>query len=79
MAVCDLGTANRSSTNVTPERGVTTLSVLHHSNYLGDVEVHITATVEQDRWIDLAGFSGRSDRIVDLNGLWIHWVEVRNL
>ena len=79
MAVCDLGTANCSSTNVTPERGVTTLSVLHHSNYLGDVEVHITATVEQNRWINPAGFSGRSDRIVDLNGLWIHWVEVRNL
>ena len=58
MAVCDLGTANCSSTNVTPERGVTTLSVLHHSNYLGDVEVHITATVEQDRWIDPAGFPG---------------------
>ena len=79
MSVCDLGTTNCSETTATVERGVSTLSLLHHSDYMGDIEVHITASVEADRWVDPAGFSGRSDRIVDANGLWIHWVEVRNL
>jgi len=79
MTVCDLGTTNCTSTNSTPAAGVRTLSVLHHSDYMGEIEVHITATVESERWIDPAGFSGRGDRIVDSNGLWIHWLEVRNL
>ena len=79
MTVCDLGTINCTSTNATPGAGVRTLSVLHHSDYMGEIEVHITATVESERWIDPAGFSGRGDRIVDSNGLWIHWLEVRNL
>ena len=79
ILVCDIGTTNCSSTNSIPELGVNTLSVLHHSDFKGDIEVYITATVESDRWIDPAGISGRSDRIVGSNGLWVHWVEVRNL
>ena len=79
ISVCDIGTTNCSSTNSIPELGVNTLSVLHHSDFKGDIEVYITATVESDRWIDPAGISGRSDRIVGSNGLWVHWVEVRNL
>ncbi|MEE2758800.1 MAG: hypothetical protein VYA86_02350 [Candidatus Thermoplasmatota archaeon] len=79
LTVCDLGTTNCSESNARPALGVSTLSVLHHSDYMGEIEVHITATVQSDRWIDPAGFSGRSDRILDSNGLWIHWVEVRNI
>ncbi len=79
MTVCDVGTTNCSYMNATPTRGVSALSVLHHSDFMGEIEVHITATVEPDRWIDPAGISGRSDRILDSNGLWIHWLEVRNL
>ena len=61
------------------EQGVSTLTVLHHSDFMGEVEVHISATVETDSWLDPAGLSGRSDRIIDTNGLWVHWIEVRNL
>jgi hypothetical protein len=77
--VCDLGTQNCSASATVVEQGVSTLTVLHHSDFKGEIEVHISVTVEQDRWINPAGISGRSDRIIDTNGLWIHWIEVRNL
>ena len=79
LIVCDVGTFNCSSTAGTVERGVSTLTVLHHSDFMGEVEVHISTAVEADSWLDPAGLSGRSDRIINTNGLWVHWVEVRNL
>ena len=79
LIVCDVGTFNCSSTVGSVERGVSTLSVLHHSDFMGEVEVHISTAVEADSWLDPAGLSGRSDRIINTNGLWVHWVEVRNL
>ena len=79
LIVCDLGTQNCSATARVVERGVSTLTVLHHSNFMGEIEVHISATVEADSWLDPAGLSGRSDRIIETNGLWVHWIEVRNL
>ncbi len=77
--VCDLGTTNCSVTAQIVERGVSTLTVLHHSDFMGEIEVHLSVTVEEDSWLDPAGISGRSDRILDSNGLWVHWIEVRNL
>ena len=77
--VCDVGTVNCSVTAVVVERGVSTLTVLHHSDFMGEIEVHLSVTVEEDSWLDPAGISGRSDRILDTNGLWVHWLEVRNL
>ncbi|MCH2638258.1 MAG: hypothetical protein MKZ56_07860, partial [Candidatus Thalassarchaeum sp.] len=79
LIVCDVGTLNCSSSARVVEQGVSTLTVLHHSDFMGEVEVHISATVEADSWVDPAGLSGRSDRIIDTNGLWVHWIEVRNL
>ena len=79
LIVCDVGTSNCSTTAGTVERGVSTLTVLHHSDYRGEIEVQIAATVESDSWLDPAGLSGRSDRIINTNGLWVHCVEVRNL
>ena len=79
LIVCDLGTQNCSVAASIVERGVSTLTVLHLSDFRGEVEVHISATVETDSWLDPAGLSGRSDRIIDTNGLWVHWIEVRNL
>ena len=79
LIICDVGTQNCSATAGVVERGVSTLTVLHHSDYKGEIEVHISATVESDSWVDPAGLSGRSDRIIDTNGLWVHWIEVRNL
>ncbi len=79
LIVCDVGTFNCSSTAGTVERGVSTLTVLHHSDFMGEIEVHISTVVEADSWLDPAGLSGRSDRIINTNGLWVHWVEVRNL
>ena len=79
FVVCDLGTQNCSVTARIVDRGVSTLTVLHHSDFMGEIEVHISATVEADSWVDPAGLSGRSDRIIDTNGLWVHWIEVRNL
>ena len=79
LIVCDVGTLNCSSSARIVEQGVSTLTVLHHSDFMGEVEVHISATVEADSWLDPAGLSGRSDRIIDTNGLWVHWIEVRNL
>ena len=79
LIVCDVGTFNCSSTAGTVERGVSTLTVLHHSDFMGEIEVHISTVVEADSWLDPAGLSGRSDRIINTNGLWVHWIEVRNL
>ena len=79
FTVCDIGTQNCSGVAEIVDGGVHSISVLHHSDFMGEIEIHITATVEQDSWIDPAGLSGRSDRIIDSNGLWVHWVEVRNL
>ena len=79
LTVCDIGTLNCSSVAEVVDGGVYSLSVLHHSDFMGEIEIHITAAVEQDSWLDPAGLSGRSDRIIDSNGLWVHWVEVRNL
>ena len=79
FTVCDLGTQNCSGVAEIVDGGVRSLSVLHHSDFMGEIEIHITAAVKQDSWIDPAGVSGRSDRIIDSNGLWVHWVEVRNL
>ena len=77
--VCDVGMVNCSVTACIVERGVSTLTVLHHSDFMGEIEVHLSVTVEEDRWLDPAGISGRSDRIIDTNGLWVHWIEVRDL
>ena len=77
--VCDVGMVNCSVTAGIVERGVSTLTVLHHSDFMGEIEVHLSVTVEEDRWLDPAGISGRSDRIIDTNGLWVHWIEVRDL
>ena len=79
IIVCDVGTLNCSATAGVVERGVSTLTVLHHSDFKGEIEVHISATVESDRWLDPAGLSGRNDRIIEANGLWVHWIEVRDL
>ena len=77
--VCDIGMSNCSVAAGIVERGVSTLSVLHHSDFMGEIEVHLSVSVEEDRWLDPAGISGRSDRIIDTNGLWVHWIEVRDL
>ena len=47
------------STNSTPGAGVRTLSVLHHSDYMGEIEVHITATVESERGLIQLGSQTR--------------------
>ena len=77
--VCDIGMSNCSVAAGIVERGVSTLTVLHHSDFMGEIEVHLSVSVEEDRWLDPAGISGRSDRIIDTNGLWVHWIEVRDL
>ena len=79
LIVCDIGTNNCSVTTGNVERGVSTVSVLHHSDFMGGIEVHLSVAVDEDRWLDPAGISGRSDRIINTNGLWVHWIEVRNL
>ena len=77
--VCDVGTVNCSATAGTVERGVSTLTLLHHSDFMGEIEVHLSVAVKPDWWLDPAGISGRSDQMIDTNGLWVHWIEVRNL
>jgi len=60
--------------------GMTTIELLLHTPPITE-ELWITITVSGggDTFLNPAGLSGRSDRIVDQSGLWLHWVEVRDL
>ena len=40
-----------------------------------DIEVEVSQS--GGTWVNPAGLSGRSDRILDSGGVWLHWVEVR--
>ena len=79
ILVCDRNTSNCSSFAGIVDRGVNSLPILHHSDFRGEIEIHLTVRVVEDRWLDPSGLSGRSDRIIGTNGLWVHWIEVRNL
>jgi hypothetical protein len=53
--------------------------VLYHSDFRGEIEVHIEVEGGGQTWINPSGMSGRGDRILDEEGLTVHWLEVRDL
>jgi hypothetical protein len=80
VEVCDSGTNNCST--ITPFKtkgGHEATRILHHSDYRGEIEIYLSIEGGGDSWINPAGLSGRSDRIVDEDGAWLHWIEVREL
>ena len=76
ISLCGLGC---TSWDQTVDTGTHQVSHLYHTNVEGEIEVQLAVSLAGDTWIDPAGLSGRSDRIFDSSGLWVHWVEVRDL
>ena len=57
--------------------GIHHLRVVHRTDLSGRLNLSLHVEVEDRSWIDPAGLSGRSDRIVENGGVWVHWAEVR--
>ena len=72
----DCTTIHEPSTN----GGMRTIELLLHTPAVSEA-MWLTVTVDGggDTFLNPAGLSGRGDRIVDESGLWLHWVEVRDL
>ena len=79
ITVCDLGTETCSTATTRTAGGHETTTVLHHSDFRGEIEVHIEVEGGGQTWINPSGMSGRGDRILDEEGLTVHWLEVRDL
>ncbi len=79
VSVCDSNTDKCSTASTISAGGHEATSVLHHTDFLGEIEVYIEVEGGGATWFNPAGLSGRSDRILDEEGAWLHWVEVRNL
>ena len=79
VSVCDTNSNSCSNSSTVTSGGHESTSVLHHSDLFGEIEVYIEIEGGGAMWFNPAGLSGRSDRILDEEGTWLHWVEVRNL
>ena len=45
----------------------------------GLVTIEINADTDNKNWINPTALSGRGDRLVDSNGVWIHWFEISEI
>ncbi|MDP6899392.1 MAG: hypothetical protein QGF94_00965 [Candidatus Thalassarchaeaceae archaeon] len=79
VTVCDWGTDVCSTVSKITAGGHEATTVLHHSEFRGEIEIQISIEGGGSKWVNPAGLSGRSDRIIDEEGVWLHWIEVRNL
>ena len=45
----------------------------------GLVTIKINADTDNKNWINPTALSGRGDRLIDSNGVWIHWFEISEI
>ena len=45
----------------------------------GLVTIKINADTDKKNWINPTALSGRGDRLIDSNGVWIHWFEISEI
>jgi hypothetical protein len=45
----------------------------------GVVSILINADTDNEAWLNPTGISGRGDRLIDSNGVWVHWLEISEI
>ena len=68
---------NTSTIHQTMEGRFTTLTTTMEVNTNDILSIRIRADTDEGVWLNPQGISGRGDRIIDMNGAWIHWIEVQ--
>ena len=68
---------NTSTVKQTMEGRLTTITTIAEINDNETLSVRIRADTPEGVWLNPQGISGRGDRIIDMNGAWIHWIEVQ--
>tara|TARA_B100000902_G_scaffold26890_1_gene32404 strand:- start:10488 stop:12869 length:2382 start_codon:yes stop_codon:yes gene_type:complete len=73
-------TASSNDNSTTIQRNtvgsVQMISTLINVGDDGVVSIEIEADTDNKKWINPTGVSGRGDRLIDSNGVWIHWLEI---
>ena len=61
----------------TTEGGWEQLTLITHTSTADSIQVRIDVSGGGDNWVNPLGASGRGDRLIDEDGVRIHWVELR--
>ena len=70
---------NTSTVHQTMEGRLTTLTTTMEISVNETLSIHLRAETDEGVWLNPQGISGRGDRIIDMNGVWIHWIEVQEV
>ena len=76
-------TASSGDNSTTIERNtegsVQMISTLINIGDDGSLSIDIDADTDNKKWINPTAISGRGDRLIDSNGIWIHWLEISEI
>ena len=45
----------------------------------GLISISIDADTDNQAWINPTAISGRGDKLIDSNGIWVHWLEISEI
>ena len=68
---------NTSTIREVTEGHLTTVTTIADVNENDTLSIRIRADTTEGIWLNPQGISGRGDRIIDMNGAWIHWIEIQ--
>lgn len=76
-------TASSGGNSTTIERNtegsVQMITTLVNIGDTGLLTIEINADTDNKNWINPTALSGRGDRLIDSNGVWIHWFEISEI
>ena len=42
----------------------------------GKISILFDTDTDNEEWMNPTAISGRGDRLIDSNGVWVHWLEI---
>ncbi|HJM66709.1 MAG TPA: hypothetical protein QF555_04110 [Candidatus Thalassarchaeaceae archaeon] len=73
--------SNGNSTTIEKitEGSVEMVSTLINVGDDGSISILIDVDTDNEAWLNPTGVSGRGDRLIDSNGVWVHWLEISEI
>ena len=61
------------------EASVQMVSTIVNVGDNGLISISIDADTDNQAWINPTAISGRGDKLIDSNGIWVHWLEISEI
>ena len=79
VSITAFSSGNSTTIERTTDGSVQMISTLIQIGENGLLSITIDADTDNKKWINPTAISGRGDRLIDSNGVWVHWFEISEI